>query len=400
MASAHMHNVTASSGPLTSMGYPSPNTSGVPAGMLGGIALLPNPLTPFALLPPDVARQYIVAMFVLVASLTVLLWDILNNLRSDYVLLTQRKIGLPTVVYFFSRISNLVYLLGEVIVTTAPIGNCKHTVLAGTALLPLAIPSTTLLLFFQVRAIYIRNRLLILFFGLTWLAVVAACAVQIMAATTGTSIGPTKYCIQYSQAKPYSAAPAIVVLVNDTLMFLAVVYKVLQCSMDSSSNIKTGFKTFVFGTSLPTLSKALLQNGQAYFLSTVGISLITVITFYISSIPPIYRVVMGFPDIALMNIMASRIYRNTKLGIFNLPTQSPNSLNNNRVNRSHEGEVVINISKKLEKSPPSMETLNAKCSAAIQLDGSSAFNDSILSPTTVSATSTLDRDYGRADLGV
>ncbi|PPR01380.1 hypothetical protein CVT24_006218 [Panaeolus cyanescens] len=338
---------------LNSSGLPS--TGGLsPTVVQGLLPFLPNPFTPLAFLPPDVARQATVAMFVLVASLTVLLWDILNNFHSDYLLLTRHRFRLPTAVYFFSRITSLAYLLGEVIGNTAPIGHCRITDIAVTVLFPLAIPSTCLLLFFQVRAIYIRNNLLVAFFGFMWVAVVGSCAATVVASTAALEIGSTGYCVMYTQTKSYSTAPAVVVLANDSLMFLAIVYKVFQCSMTSSSDVKTSVKTFLFGSSLPTLSKALLQNGQAYFLSTVGINLITVIMFYITSIPATYRLIIGIPDIVLMNVMACRIYRNTKLGIFSLPTQFPN---NALVNRSHtKGVVVVEVSnsnlKHLEKTPP------------------------------------------------
>lgn len=69
-----------------------------------------------------------------------MLWDVLNNLRSDYMLLTRRRFGLPTAVYFFSRyvgpsmsslstheitntknpnsVVNLAYQLGTVIISS------------------------------------------------------------------------------------------------------------------------------------------------------------------------------------------------------------------------------------------------------------------------------------------
>ncbi|KAF9047784.1 hypothetical protein BJ165DRAFT_1610475 [Panaeolus papilionaceus] len=377
-------------------------TSGLPdAGSLpatgvavGGLMSLLNPFTPLAFLPPSDARQVTVVMFVLVASLTIMLWDVLNNLRSDYMLLTRRRFGLPTAVYFFSRVVNLAYQLGTVIISTAPVGNCMTTSVAINALFPLAIPSTSLLLFFQVRAIYIRNNALVAFFGFMWIAVVGACATTVIAARSAFEIGPTKYCIVYGSLKSYSSSPAIVVLVNDTLMFMCIVYKVLQCSSASSSGLKMGVKTFLFGTSLPTLSKALLQNGQVYFLSTVGINIITVIIFYIDRIPVPYRLIMGIPDIVLMNVMACRIYRNTKLGIFSLPVPPPNTWNTHRFNHSAPSGVVISVTKQLEKSPstPTFETLNIKQMAFHQAKKPSPLGSSSDSRSSIDRT-TIEQDH-------
>lgn len=48
----------------------------------------------------------------------------------------------------------------------------------------------------------------------------------------------------------------------------------------------------------------------------------TIIMFHIDSLPLAYRTIMAFPGIMLMNIMASRLYRNTKSGAINLPSRA------------------------------------------------------------------------------
>lgn len=56
--------------------------------------------------------------------------------------------------------------------------------------------------------------------------------------------------------------------------------------------------------------------------STVSIHMLTIMTYYIKAIPLVLRSAMlGFPTIMLMNVMASRIYRNTKLGRFHSTTE-------------------------------------------------------------------------------
>lgn len=49
--------------------------------------------------------------------------------------------------------------------------------------------------------------------------------------------------------------------------------------------------------------------------STITFNLITVAFLYTSSLPPILRTPASVPNIALMNIMACRIFRNTILGL-------------------------------------------------------------------------------------
>jgi len=65
--------------------------------------------------------------------------------------------------------------------------------------------------------------------------------------------------------EPYVASASIVMLVNDTLVFLAITWKLMgNARIDSS--IRTGFRILAFGEYMPALSKALLQDGQAYYL--------------------------------------------------------------------------------------------------------------------------------------
>lgn len=82
-----------------------------------------NPDTPLAFLPPALGDQYEASRYVHVATCGVsqfyttpiairhyssagnkmFSWDILINMRNDYRLLTQSRIGIPTIVYFLSR---------------------------------------------------------------------------------------------------------------------------------------------------------------------------------------------------------------------------------------------------------------------------------------------------------
>ena len=61
-------------------------------------------------------------------------------------------------------------------------------------------------------------------------------------------------------------------------------------------------------------------NGVFYFRrSTVGIYILTVMMLYIKGIPQAYSAMLGNPNVAIMNAMACRMYRNTKLGLYKLP---------------------------------------------------------------------------------
>ncbi len=111
------------------------------------------------------------------------------------------------------------------------------------------------------------KKFVVYFFYAMWLTAVGSTATPVIAAFTVASffnIGPTKYCIG-SVIPKYVGASAIVPLVNDTLLFLALAWR-LQQSTYVESREERDFKAVVTGKHLTRLSRAIFQNGQAYFL--------------------------------------------------------------------------------------------------------------------------------------
>ncbi|KAF5329786.1 hypothetical protein D9619_009093 [Psilocybe cf. subviscida] len=294
-----------------------PNATGIAMGASVApinSSFLPNPFTPMAFLPPDVARQVVVSVYVLVGTTSILIWDVLCHLKDDYRLLTQYRINFTMVVYFVARSFNLLYLIGYIIVNSAPIGNCSVVMRVIQSFFPIAIPASEMLFFLHVRAVYIHNRPAVWLFTFLWLCTIASSLTPVISSTY-MAIAFTEYCIPNGSLPSYATAAAVVPLVNDSVLFCALALRMLRSSYHERT-LRGDIKSMVFGDHIPLVSRALLQNGQAYFLSTVFLNLITVIMYYINSLPAAYRAILGFPSILLMNVMASRIYRNTKFGRF------------------------------------------------------------------------------------
>ncbi|KAF8965456.1 hypothetical protein BDZ97DRAFT_1812262 [Flammula alnicola] len=226
---------------------------------------LPNPFTPMAFLPPDLAFQLTVASYVLVGALVGQIWDMLNTLSIDYKMFTRFRIGLPGIVYVISRFSTLAYLLYSTIFETAPIDNCTKLSKIGPWLFVIAHPSTALLFFFRIRAMYHDKKVVIVFFFLMWLAVVGGSATSIPG-ISGLNIGTTKYCIN-GKLEPYVSAGAIVPMVYDSFVFIAISWRLMQFSTGTEDpTLKEGAKMMIFGHNLSAFPKAMLQDGQAYYL--------------------------------------------------------------------------------------------------------------------------------------
>jgi len=132
--------------------------------------------------------------------------------------------------------------------------------------------SSSLLFLFRTRAVFDRNPWVVAFFLGSWLVVVAGCmayAVRLDEAKIRPGPG---FCEVLGLVQPFAglvqpflAAATIIPLVNDTLVFLAITW-CLCCNSSASHTLKDGIRVLVFGDYLPVFTKALLQDGQAYYL--------------------------------------------------------------------------------------------------------------------------------------
>ncbi|KAF7345477.1 hypothetical protein MVEN_01566000 [Mycena venus] len=220
---------------------------------------IPNPLTPYALLPPEIAYQTQIGSFILIGTLGAYLWDVLSNINNDYKLITEYRVGLSTAVYFFSRLWSLLFILSSTMFETYPLVHCSLAQTLVETCFAIAVPSTSLLFFLRARAIFDRNPYLVVSLFLVWLSVLGSAA-TVPTAITAINIGPTPYCINVG-VKP-----------------------------------------------------ALLKDGQMYYLITVTANTLTVVMFYNTRVAPTYRVMFTVCNIMVTNAMACHVFRNTKFG--------------------------------------------------------------------------------------
>ncbi|KAF5329251.1 hypothetical protein D9619_009371 [Psilocybe cf. subviscida] len=225
-----------------------------------------NPFAQLALLPVHQVREHFTCSYVVIGSISVFVWDVLSHLRDDYHILTKHRFTLPTFVYILSRLSTLLYLIGYTIIQTTPLGHCNIAIRLATSLLTIALPATQLLLFLHVRAIYATERVIVWFFTLLWLSTFVSTVIAVVS-ISGINIGSTDYCTPATLAR-VNIATIVTPLVNDTLLFVALVVRIMGTSTQDADTcqLKDKFRTALFGTSIPRLAKTLLQNGQQYFL--------------------------------------------------------------------------------------------------------------------------------------
>jgi len=259
------------------------------------------------------ASQVMTSRYITVSTLAIYVWDFLNNIINDYRLVSQYRLRPPIVVYLLSRICSLGFIVSTTVFQTAPVNSCYKLEKSLGVLFFLAVTSTSLLFFIRIRAVFDRNPWVVAFFAALWLAVVAACLTVIIG-VDGVNIGPTRYCID-GEVKTYVTMATVTPLINDTCVFLAITWR-LFCNSYARPTFKDGLRVVIFGDYLPMFSKAMLQDGQAYYLTTVTINLVAVIMLFNQSVPTILRTVFWVPNALMVNIMACRVFRNTIFGRF------------------------------------------------------------------------------------
>jgi len=111
---------------------------------------------------------------------------------------------------------------------------------------------------------YLNNKYVVGAFVIMWLGVLGGC-ITATQNDEATRIGPTNYCLSVSRRASSISVAVIIPLINDVLSFCAVTWRLAQ-NAQVNPTFRTGLRVMIFGHYLPVFSKALLQDGQIYFL--------------------------------------------------------------------------------------------------------------------------------------
>ena len=146
--------------------------------------------------------------------------------------------------------------------TDAEIDDCKLMKIILNTCLVFSRASIALLMYIRVCAVYNMNKFVVLFFGFTWLGVVAGAATP-FGAVEGTYIGTTKYCTT-TVKHSYIFLTPVLGFMNDTLIFLAIMYKLGMEDIRGNriSPISTAWKPTGH---LLSFTRVFLQDSQVYY---------------------------------------------------------------------------------------------------------------------------------------
>lgn len=264
---------------------------------------------------PDVADQYQVMLYVYVATFAAYTWDWLMSIPEEYTFVRKAGFNAPNAAYFLSRFGTFCSCLTNTI-RIAPIDNCNALKYVEGVFIEIAIPATSLLFLFRVKAIYNHSKIITAFFGFLWIAI-AGLSILIMLGITRDHIPYTRRCTE-GLAHTYTMVPIILTAVYDTLIFIAISYRMISLSMlDGPWSARV--KSFFTGKGLHYLSRAMLQSGQAYYFITIGVAIASTALILAPSVPSEIKPILGSTYFALASSMACRVFRALLLGTIKDP---------------------------------------------------------------------------------
>ncbi|KAF7334225.1 hypothetical protein MSAN_02383800 [Mycena sanguinolenta] len=148
-------------------------------------------------------------------------------------------------------------------------------------------------------------------FSILWIAVLGA-GITAPLGIRGAHIGPTQQCIN-TAVPANTEVVAIMPLINDTAIFLAINYRILAHTIAADSFVAR-FRVFFGGTGLSALSQALLQSGQHFYLVAVAAHMALLVVVK-SPQTPVHHAMVAVPVFALVNAMACLVFRKIKFGL-------------------------------------------------------------------------------------
>ncbi|KAJ3512672.1 hypothetical protein NLJ89_g3396 [Agrocybe chaxingu] len=192
------------------------------------------------------------------------------------------------------------YLTGETIQHTTNFANCRlaNQVLSGFFIAAKA--STALLFYFRLSQVYHGCKVTIVLFAVWWMATVVCHGLTLVSATS-INIGQTRLCIKVIQDARIQAS-IWAALSYDTLVFLAILYKFLM-------------QALIPGTECH-FTEIFFQQSQLSYLCAVVLDIAALAVYFgAHATSPSLRLILMAPNVAIVNIMACRVYRLTKFGV-------------------------------------------------------------------------------------
>ncbi|KZV76666.1 hypothetical protein PENSPDRAFT_389780 [Peniophora sp. CONT] len=278
-----------------------------------------NPGEPFAYIPAESGHQLHNFQYVAAATTGMFVWELCNDLSSLHMLFFTSRPTIPATVYLISRISTLLYNVFSLQFLVVG-GNCAALYVGVGIFWVFASSCTAMLFFLRVRAIYRDNNLVIGFFALLWLFVVGgSVTIPVVLSGNPNRVGHllpnNSFCVDRGSFPGYAGSAMIIPAIYDTLVFIAISYRLFppqEISQDMTRKARASL--FFTGQGYPRFTKALLQQGQQYYLISVAANIFSLTFYFAPVVPQPYHVMVTLIHINIINSMACSVYRDVKFG--------------------------------------------------------------------------------------
>ncbi|KAF7975545.1 hypothetical protein HWV62_9385 [Athelia sp. TMB] len=256
-------------------------------------------------------------------------YDWLLSISDEVEILSRYGLTFPIAIYFVSRISMFLLVTSVVI----RLENCEALILIMGVMGVVSAAATMFLFLLRVRAVYMGSRPIVALFGTLWLASVAINIVARMD-LRGEHIPSTSFCTATRYKIP--ELPAIAIFVTDTLVFIAISYR-LAADAVTGNSWRSRLRSLVKGEGLYRVSWLLMRTGQLYYLA---ITLLFVANFVVMTSPFIIvnaaHYALQNTNVGLANIVACRVFRGIALGSL---VDAPNGMSSVRITSTLRPEV-------------------------------------------------------------
>ncbi|KZP26797.1 hypothetical protein FIBSPDRAFT_819071 [Athelia psychrophila] len=238
-------------------------------------------------------------------------YDWLLSVSEECEILSKAGWSRSNMVYFLSRIVEFGHQLIVMILIFVPTKYCEALIGVLGACGAVSVSCTSLLFLLRIRAVYLKSRFIMILFGTFWLVTVALNILQ-TASMHGEIIPGTEICTIIGTK--YFMLPSISTFVNDTLIFLAITFRLCSNALTDES-WRSRFLSVVKGKGMYRLSRSLLLSGQIYYLTVIVFFIANMVVMVSPLIPTADHFITAMVLSGFTNIMACRVFRGVALGM-------------------------------------------------------------------------------------
>ncbi|KZP14567.1 hypothetical protein FIBSPDRAFT_959527 [Athelia psychrophila] len=259
----------------------------------------------------ELAGQYQTARYILTAVVTAYAYDWVLSIQQEQALVAKFGLTRSNVVYFFSRTTSLAVQACSTSFSLAVASDCGDLMYANSALSLFSITSTYFLFLLRARAVYQNSDIATVVFGANLIVLIGLYIYQLVS-FHADHIAHSSRCS--SQQDYLLLIPIISLCATDTLVFLAISYRLAGLGAGPNANWSERARRFVTGDGLHSLGRSLLRSGQVYYLATILFFFINLALVLTPAVPAVLRYILVPPYVSFTNVMTCRVFRGLKLG--------------------------------------------------------------------------------------